>query len=290
MSSLPKGVEFDEVSAPEIVAARLKAGHDERLSESITAIVKHLHALVVELRPTRDELRAVISFLTDVGHACDDRRQEWVLLFDLLGVSALAEEINTVRPAKATRNTVRGPFYRPDAPHLPLGASISLDGKGEPLTVRGKVLDLDGEPVANATVETWQANADGLFENQQPDLQPEFNLRGVFTTNDDGEFWYQSVMPNGYSVPCDGPAGQLLKQLGYPLHRPAHIHFQISAAGFQTITTQVFDGKDPLLAEDALLSVRPELIGEFAVTSSGDPERELEFTFVMARARRQEAF
>jgi protocatechuate 3,4-dioxygenase beta subunit len=291
MSTVPKGVDFNEATAPSIVAARLKAARDERLSESMTAIVKHLHAVVAELRPTRDELRAVISFFTDVGHACDDHRQEWVLLFDLLGVSALVEEINSVRPPKATRNTVRGPFYRPDAPLLPLGASISLDGKGESLTVRGKVVDLDGAPVANATVETWQANAEGLFENQQPDLQPEFNLRGVFTTDSDGDFWYRSVKPEGYGVPCDGPVGELLAQLGYPLRRPAHLHFQISAPGFQTITTQVFDGKDPLLGEDAVLSVRPDLIGDFCIANSGNRNREweLDFTFVMARARRQES-
>ncbi|PHP66705.1 6-chlorohydroxyquinol-1,2-dioxygenase [Zhengella mangrovi] len=291
MSSLRKGVDFNETTAPAIVTGRLKTARDERLSESLTAIVRHLHAVVAELRPSREELRSVIAFLTDVGHACDDHRQEWVLLFDLLGVSSLVEEINTVRPARATHNTVRGPFYRPDAPRLSLGASISLDGKGEPLVVRGKVVDLDGEPVANARVETWQANHEGLFENQQPDLQPEFNLRGIFSTNARGEFWYRSVKPKGYGVPSDGPAGQLLEQLGYPLRRPAHLHFQIAAPGFQTITTQVFDGNDPLLGEDALLSVRPDLIGTFRPVNDGTatPEWALDFTFTMARARRQEA-
>lgn len=289
MSSVPEGVDFNEATAPAIVAGRLKAARDARLSEAMTGIVRHLHAVVAELRPTRDELRAVVSFLTDVGHACDDHRQEWVLLFDLLGVSALVEEINTVRPDRATRNTVRGPFYRSDAPRLPLGASISLDGRGEPLAVKGRVVDLDGTPVGRATVETWQANAQGLFENQQPDLQPEFNLRGVFTTDDNGEFWYGSVKPSGYGVPCDGPVGELLTQLGYPLGRPAHLHFQISAPGFQTITTQVFDGDDPLLGEDAILGVRPDLIGNFreAEGQEGGRQWALDFTFVMARARRE---
>lgn len=287
MSSLPNGLDFNEATASGIVAARLKDSDDRRLSETMTAIVKHLHGIVGELRPTREEMRAAISFLTDVGHACDDNRQEWVLLFDLLGVSTLVEDINSSRPRQATRNTVRGPFYRPDAPMLRNGASISLDGKGEMLTVRCHVVDLDGAPVANAKVETWQANAEGWFENQQPDLQPENNLRGVFTTDADGGFWYRSVKPRGYDVPHDGPVGKLLSSLGYPLRRPAHLHFQISAPGFQTVTTQVFDADDPDIGEDAVLGVRQDLIGKFNAAGGEGGRREwtLDFVFVMARAR-----
>lgn len=291
MSSLPNGLDFNEATASGVVAARLRDSDDRRLAEAMTSVVNHLHKIVSELRPSREELRAAITFLTDVGHACDDNRQEWVLLFDLLGVSALVEDINSSRPRNATRNTVRGPFYRPDAPVLENGASISLDGKGETLTVRGKVVDLDGVPVVGARVETWQANAEGWFENQQPDLQPEFNLRGVFTTDGNGAFSYRSVKPRGYDVPHDGPVGRLLTDLGYPLHRPAHLHFQITAPGFQTVTTQVFDAEDPHIGEDAILGVRRDLIGNFRpVGNAGTaPGWALDFTFVMARKRPRRA-
>jgi protocatechuate 3,4-dioxygenase beta subunit len=221
-----------------------------------------------------------------------------VLLSDLLGVTALVDEINTRRPKGATPNTVRGPFYRADAPRLVLGADISLDGFGEPLKVTGRVIDLDGRPIAGATVETWQANAQGIYENQQPDLQPEFNLRGVFTANADGAFSYKTVRPGGYAVPCDGPVGRMLQAIGYPLRRPAHLHFMIAAPDFEMISTHVYDSSDPHLAEDALFGVKPELIGTFRPddgtvrqTSRRAAARSaswsLDFVFVMVRARKE---
>ena len=115
--------------------------------------------------------------------------------------------------------------------------------------------DLDGRPIPGATVETWQANAEGHYENQQPDLQPEFNLRGVFVADADGGFHYRTIRPAGYAVPDDGPVGQLLHSIGYPLRRPAHLQFMISAPGFETLTTHVYDRCDPQLAEDAIFGV-----------------------------------
>jgi protocatechuate 3,4-dioxygenase beta subunit len=177
---------------------------------------------------------------------------------------------------------VRGPFYRADAPHYPLGASISLDGLGEPLRVSGRVHDLDGQPVAGATIETWQANARGVYENQQPDMQPEFNLRGIFKADQDGTFHYSTVRPSGYGVPDDGPVGMLFKQAGYSLRRPAHLHFAVSAPGFEPITTHIFDANDPHLAEDAIFGVKQELVVDFE--EAGDGWKAV-VTFVMARSR-----
>lgn len=269
---------FTEATSAEIFAQRLSGTGKSELPQILAAAVQHLHALIREFRPTPEQWREVIAFLTEVGHACDERRQEWVLLSDLLGASALVDEINTRRPKGATPNTVRGPFYRPDTPHYPLGASISLDGTGTPLDVGGRVVDLDGRPVADATVETWQANAEGFYENQQPDRQPEFNLRGVFQADRDGRFRYRTVQPSGYGVPEDGPVGQLLKQAGYPLRRPAHLHFMVKAPGFETITTHLYDSRDPHLGEDAIFGVKPELVTDFG-------GGRVDFTFVMARAR-----
>jgi protocatechuate 3,4-dioxygenase beta subunit len=247
--------------------------------------IEHLHKLIRETRPSQADWRRAMEFLTDVGHASDGRRQEWVLLSDLLGVTALIEEINTNRPKGATPNTVRGPFYRADAPRLPLDANISLDGVGPVLSVSGHVRDLDGTPVAGATVETWQANSEGFYENQQPDQQPEFNLRGIFTTDGQGCFRYKTVRPGGYAVPSDGPVGQMLGGLGFAMRRPAHLHFLIKASGFETISTHVYDGSDPHLGQDALFGVKDELIGEFKPTGKGDAST-LDFTFTMVRAKK----
>ncbi|MGX8009402.1 dioxygenase family protein [Mesorhizobium sp. ORM8.1] len=278
------GTWFNEASSAELVVERLKRRADGALPKFLVSLVEHLHLAVRETRPTAEDWRHAIKFLTEVGHASDDKRQEWVLLSDLLGVTALIEEINSRRPKGATPNTVRGPFYRADAPRLPLGANISLDGKGEPLRVQGRVTDLDGEPVAAATIETWQANAQGFYENQQPDLQPEFNLRGVFETGKDGSFHYRTVRPCGYAVPADGPVGEMLGGIGYPLRRPAHLHFIVKADGFETISTHVYDAGDPLVDEDALFGVKQELLGAFR---KQDAHWALDFGFVMVRARKE---
>ncbi|MBW8640271.1 6-chlorohydroxyquinol-1,2-dioxygenase [Hoeflea sp. WL0058] len=285
MRPVSDNLDFNERNASAVISGRLRPEND-RLGVAVSGIVSHIHALVSELRPSREELREIVAFLTDVGHATEDHRQEWVLLFDVLGVSTLVETMNSVRPAGATSNTPRGPFYRADAPILPRGASISLDARGEPLTVHGRVTDLDGNPLAGALLEVWQPNADGIFENQQPDLQPEFNLRGKFVCDDDGGFIFRTVKPGGYNIPCDGPVGRLLQRLDYPLTRPAHLHFRISAQGYQTLVTQIFDADDPSLTQDAILGVRRDLVGEFRKSGAG--EWELAYSFVMATDKTQE--
>ncbi|MCD2172513.1 dioxygenase family protein [Rhizobium sp. C4] len=252
----------------------------EALPSTLIAFAAHLHALVRELQPSREEWRGFIALLKDIGEYSHDRRDEWMLISDLLGISALVEEMNACRPAGATPNTPRGPFFRADAPMLPLGSDICLDGKGEPLTVRGRVLDLHGKPVAGAEIITWQANAQGFYENQQPDDQPEFNLRGRFVTDEAGHFQYRTIMPSGYPVPLDGPAGELMKRAGLPSRRPAHLQFHVSADGFETITTHIFDADDPHLANDPLFAVKPELVKSF---THGEGQCELDCTFVMVR-------
>lgn len=275
---------FSARNSAEIVGDRLSGAGEGPLPGFLVQTVRHLHELVRETRPSRTEWRAMLDFLTEVGHAADDKRQEWVLLSDMLGISALVEDINSERPKGATPNVMRGPFYRADAPRVASGADICLDGRGERLEVAGRVLDLDGRPVPGATVETWQANGEGLFENQQPDLQPDFNLRGVFTTDEAGGFHYVTVKPAGYRVPEDGPVGRLLKRVGFSLERPAHLHFRVGASGFETITTQIFDGADPDLHRDAIFGVKPELVAAFRRPEGGGAWR-LEYDFVMVRAK-----
>jgi protocatechuate 3,4-dioxygenase beta subunit len=276
---------FHEQSSAEIVVRRFAHGVDCELADALVKVVRGLHQAVREIRPTTAQWRSAIEFLTEVGHASDDRRQEWVLLSDLLGVTQLVEDINAHRPRGATPNTARGPFYRADAPAVKPGGNISLDGVGEPLHVTVRVRDLDGRPVPGAILETWQANAEGHYENQQPDLQPEFNLRGVFKAGEAGDVAFTTVRPKGYDVPGDGPVGQLLGRIGYPLHRPAHLHFIVRAPGFDTLTTHVYDGSDPHLDEDAVHGVKPELVADFTRRSGvgGAAEWAADVVLVLAR-------
>lgn len=286
MSLGAKALTFSEATASQAFAERFSVYPDSNLPQLIAAAVTHVHDLIKQFRPTQDEWRKVIAFLTEIGHASDERRQEWVLLSDLIGASALVEEINTRRPKSATPNTIRGPFFRNDAPERASGSSISLDGIGEPLAVSVRVEDLDGLPISGAEVVTWQANAEGIYENQQPDLQPEHNLRGLFRTDAKGHFDYRSVVPSGYGVPDDGPVGRLLAEAGYPLRRPAHLHFVIRAKGFETITTHIYDAGDPHLSEDALFGVRPELVTCFEPADvEGKRGKAINLTFVMMRAK-----
>lgn len=285
MSRAADLISFDEATSKEAFTSRFDAP-DDATARLLSAVVCHAHDLIKEFRPTPDQWRKVLDFLTEVGHASDERRQEWVLFSDLVGASALVEEINSRRPSGATPNTIRGPFFRTDTPERALGSSISLDGQGDPLLVEGRVEDLDGLPVTTAEIITWQANAEGYYENQQPDLQPEFNLRGLFRPDQDGKFHYRTVRPAGYGVPGDGPVGRLFSQAGYPLHRPAHLHFVVRAPGFETITTHIYDADDPRLGEDALFGVRPELVHPFEQTMiDGKPASRISIRFVMVRAR-----
>lgn len=268
-------------------ASRVAAAPDRRLAAAMSSLVGHLDMLVTELDLTRDDLRAILSFLTDVGDTCSEQRQEWVLLADTLGLSSMVENQTTPRPMGATPNTLPGPFYRADAPARRDGETISLDGRGTSLCFEAHVTDLDGDPVARAQVEIWQANDLGLYENQDPDRQPEFNLRGNFMTDAAGRVTIRTVRPAGYLVPADGPVGLLARRLGLGLRRPAHLHFRITAQGFQTLTTHVFDASDPDIARDPLFAVLPELLTEFRPDRNGPDRNGLSasYRFVLARQR-----
>lgn len=269
---------------------RLAAIGPSRLAAAAQAAVDGLHSLIVELRPSGEEFRLAIDFLTDVGHYADARRQEWVLFADVLGVSSLIEDQNSPRLAGATPNTVAGPFYRADAPEMPLGANISRDDKGEPLEVSGRIVGLDGEAIGGAMVEVWQANAEGLYENQEPDRQPEFNLRGRFRADPQGRFRFLTVKPKGYTLPSDGPVGQLMTALGLGLDRPAHIHFRVVAERFETLTTHIFDRSDPAIGRDAIFGVKPELMVEFRALPPNGRKRKyaLDVTLVLCPQRQGE--
>jgi catechol 1,2-dioxygenase len=264
---------FSEERSAEVVAASL-AGAPPRLREVLTSLVTHLHGFVKEVGLTAREWEQGIAFLTETGHRCDDVRQEFILLSDVLGVSMLVETINHRAAGGSTESTVTGPFHVVASPPRSLGDTIALDGKGEPCLVTGQVTGAGGEPVPGAKVDVWQASADGFYDVQQPGIQPERNLRGLFTADADGRFWFTTIVPRYYPIPDDGPVGGLLQATGRHPYRPAHMHFIVTAPGHQEVTTHLFVDDSPYIDSDAVFGVKESLVRSFPLAD--DPDRAAE--------------
>lgn len=284
--------DFNEFTSTAAVLERNVNCRDERLAHIMTSLVTHLHAMIREVEPTFDEWAFVIDFLTRTGQICDDKRQEFILLSDTLGVSMLVDAINHRRNSAATPSTVLGPFHVSDAPHLQMGDSISRDGQGEPLFMSGRVLDEAGKPVAGARLDVWQTSHDGFYDVQDS-RQPEMNLRGQFTTAGDGRYWFRSIKPSSYPIPSDGTVGSMLSALGRHPMRPAHVHFIVTAPGYESVTTHVFVEGDPYLESDAVFGVKESLIIPFTRHDDaaaaerlglGNPFYTAEYDFVLVRA------
>ncbi|MEM9249676.1 MAG: intradiol ring-cleavage dioxygenase [Pseudomonadota bacterium] len=282
---------FSEENSVEVVIARNAEAQNARLAEVMAVLTRKLHEAVKEIEPTQEEWMTAIQFLTSVGHTCTDWRQEFILLSDALGVSMLVDAINSRRPTGASENTVLGPFHIGGAPEYEMGTNICLDEKGEPMVVRGQVRDVEGRPLAGVKIDVWQANDEGFYDVQQKGYQPDFNLRGVFRTADDGTYWFKAVKPKFYPIPDDGPVGKLLQNLGRHPNRPAHLHYIVEKAGFDQLTTHIFDPDDPYITSDAVFGVKKSLLADFNLVE--DPERiadmgfdapywDVEFDFVLA--------
>ncbi len=236
---------------------------DPRAKFLVDTLVKHLHAFIKEAKPTMDEWMGGIEFLTRTGHLSTDWRQEFILLSDTLGVSMLVESLNNHKMSGETESTVLGPFYVKNPPHYPNGANICLDGKGPPVWVEGRVTDAAGKPISGATLDVWMANEDGFYDVQQKGIQPEMNLRGVFTADADGRYFFRTAYPKFYSIPFDGPVGEMLAALDRNHNRPAHLHFIVSAPGYEKVTTHIFTPDCPWLNDDAVFGVKESLIADF---------------------------
>jgi len=256
--------DFNESSATAAVLERMSGAKDARFKEIMTSVVTHLHAVVREVEPTMDEWMTAIQFLTATGQKCDDKRQEFILLSDTLGVSMLVDAINNRKPSGATESTVLGPFHVAGAPVKKMGDTISLDGKGDPAWIEGRVVDEEGKPIEGALLDVWQTSSDGAYDIQDPN-QPEMNLRGLFTTGADGRFFFRTVKPSSYPIPTDGPVGKMLMAMGRHPMRPAHIHFIVGAPGFEPVTTHVFVDGDIYLDSDAVFGVKDSLIEPFVL-------------------------
>jgi len=255
---------FTEERSAEVVCASLAGSPDPRLRRVLESLVRHLHSFVKDVELTEREWQSAISFLTDTGHKCDATRQEFILLSDVLGVSMLVETINHRAAGQATESTVTGPFHVAESPPRELGADISVPGSGDPCLVSGRVAGPAGEPIPGALVDVWHADADGFYDVQKPGTIPEGSLRGLFTADAEGRFWFRTIVPRYYPIPVDGPVGRLLAAMARHPYRPAHIHLIVTADGYAPVTTHVFDADSPYLDSDAVFGVKESLVRAFA--------------------------
>jgi len=245
------------------VLQRFAETPDPRLRQIMLGLVKHLHAFVKEVELTEAEWFQAIEILTEAGRMCSDKRQELILFSDTLGVSIVVDLISHRKPDGATESTVFGPFHRLGAPELPAGGNIAhLDKEGIPTLVSGRVLDLDGKPIKGAVLDVWQAQSSGLYDSQDASLDG-LHMRGKFHTDAEGRYLVRTVRPVNYPIPSDGPVGRMLRATGRHPWRPAHIHFVISAEGYEPVTTHIFDRTDEYLGSDAVFAVKDSLVCDF---------------------------
>jgi hydroxyquinol 1,2-dioxygenase len=263
---------------------------DPRLRQVMMAAIKHLHAFVREVEPTPQEWFAAIDWLTRIGKMCDDKRQEFILASDVMGVSMLVDALNNRAPGGATPSTVEGPFHIPHSDEFADGADMAKGAPGIPCFVTGTVRDLDGKGIGNAMLDLWQTDGEGLYEAQRDVDQ---YMRGIYHSRADGGYCVRTVAPIGYTIPMDGPVGELMQKTKISHMRPAHIHFAISAPGYKPVITHLFQRGCEFIDTDVVFGVKEPLITEFVKKESGTapngetlstPFYEVKYDFVLQKA------
>ena len=253
----------------ERVVASFEGTSDPRLKELMQALTRHLHAFLREVRLTEEEWQRAIEFLTAVGHITDDRRQEFILLSDVLGASMQTITINNEAQANATEATVFGPFFVEGSPEIELGGDIAAGAAGEPCWVEGTVTDTDGQPVPHALIEVWEADQDGFYDVQYDDDR--VAARGHLFSDVGGRYRFWAVTPTPYPIPHDGPVGRLLAATGRSPMRASHLHFMVKADGYRTLVTHIFVRGDELLDRDSVFGVKDSLVLDFVPQPAGTP-------------------
>jgi len=261
-------LEYDTLSLTDAVIARLDDCQDPRFKQVMSSLVRHLHAFARDVDLQADEWIAAIGFLTACGQACDEKRQEFILLSDTLGLSMLVVALAHARTLKGrsgatqpTDATVQGPFYWEGAPEMPLGSDIAPGVAGEPALYSGRVTDLEGRPLAGALLDVWSGDGEGVYDMQREDGG--MRARARIRTDNEGRYWFWSIRPTYYPVPTDGPVGVMLRKMGRHPNRPGHIHMKVSAPGHHDVTTHLFVKDSPYLDSDAVFGVRDSLIVEY---------------------------
>ena len=258
-----------EAQLVERVLASFDGTPDPRLRELMRALTTHLHAFVRETRLTEAEWQRAIEFLTATGHLTDDRRQEFILLSDVLGLSMQTITVNNEAYADATEATVFGPFFVEGSPQITQGGDIAGGAPGEPCWLEGTVRDTDGNPVPHARIEVWEADDEGVYDVQYTDAR--VAARGHLFSGDDGGYRFWAITPTPYPIPHDGPVGRLLEATGRSPMRASHLHFLVRAEGFRTLVTHIFVEGDALLTSDSVFGVRDSLVKRFEAQPAATP-------------------
>jgi hydroxyquinol 1,2-dioxygenase len=260
-----------------------------RLAELMTALVRHLHAFAREVRLTEDEWLTAVEWLAATGRISDDKRQEFILASDVLGLSTLVVQLNNRFAPRATPATVLGPFHIDGSPTVPYAHDMSDDIDGTPLFVTGRVLGLDGTPLPDVVLDVWQADADGTYEAQLP-ATDEARLRAKYRTRQDGSYCVRTIAPRGYAIPMDGPVGDLIARTAISHFRPAHIHFLVEHPGHDRLVTHLFRQGSRYLDSDVVFGTKDQLVVEFVERPAGTapdgsrtrtPYLHAEFDFVL---------
>ena len=254
------------------VIARLSDDADPRFRRIMTSLIRHVHGFVREVELTEAEWFEAIKFLTATGQKCNDKRQEFILLSDVLGVSMLVDAVNHRGSGATTETTVLGPFFVHGAPEIANGDDMAAGWKGEPTYVSGRVLSTEGTPLAGALLELWQSNSEGYYDVQ---LTEGKRLRAKLRTDAEGRFRFRTILPTSYPVPTDGPVGLVLDRMGRHPMRPAHLHFMVSAPGYETVVTHLFVKGDPYLESDVVFGVKDSLIVDFKRSESESEAQKL---------------
>ena len=260
--------QFDEKSITQAVIDRMADCPDARFKQVMTSLVTHLHDFVRDVKLTEQEWITAIQFLTNVGKTCTDKRQEFILLSDTLGVSILVISLNHPAQGTSVESTVLGPYYWEGAPELPLGSNLAEGVKGEPTFYSGRVLDAAGSPIAGAVLDIWSGDGEGNYDMQLPG-ETGMRARGKIRTDAEGRYWFRSIRPSCYPVPTDGPVGEMLRAMGRHPYRPGHIHMIVSAPGYESVTTHLFVADSPYIDSDAVFGMKESLVVKFERSPPG---------------------
>jgi hydroxyquinol 1,2-dioxygenase len=256
-----------EQNLTDLALKQWESCHSPRLRQIMQSLVKHLHGFVREVDLTQQEWLTAVEWLARTGKLCTEKRQEFILFSDVLGISMLVDAINHRFPSGATPSTIIGPFHIDDSPEMPMGANLAEGLAGETCFLAGTVRDISGNPIAGARLDIWQADADGMYESQLGSQEP--LLRAIFQTGADGKYAIRTIAPPGYSIPMDGTVGDLLRETDISHFRPAHIHFLITAHGYETLITHLFKKDARYIDSDVVFGVKGELIVEFKKMPAG---------------------